>query len=116
MSADRSILITGATGLLGRDVLARLLAADSRLRAFVLVRDLGRWLQTAPRACPPESRHPGVRRSLRRRAWFDARRARRDSPRHNGDRSSRRRHDLLLATRSRPRREHARYPARVGAC
>jgi len=48
MSADRSILITGATGLLGRDVLVRLLAADSRLRAFVLVRDLGRWLHTAP--------------------------------------------------------------------
>jgi len=46
MSADRSILITGATGLLGRDVLARLLAADSRLRAFVLVRDVGRWLRT----------------------------------------------------------------------
>ena len=47
MSAERSILITGATGLLGRDVLARLLAADSRLRAYVLVRDLGRWLRTA---------------------------------------------------------------------
>ncbi len=39
----RSILITGATGLLGRDVLLRLLASDSRLRAFVLVRDLSRW-------------------------------------------------------------------------
>ena len=46
MSADRSILITGATGLLGRDVLRRLLAADSHLRAFVLVRDAGRWLRT----------------------------------------------------------------------
>ena len=46
MSAKRSILITGATGLLGREVLARLLAADSRLRAFVLVRDIGRWLRT----------------------------------------------------------------------
>src|SRR5215212_9752675 len=46
MSADRSILVTGATGLLGRDVLARLLAADSRLRAFVLVRDVGRRVRT----------------------------------------------------------------------
>lgn len=39
----RSILLTGATGLLGRDVLTRLLAADSRLRAFVLVRNASRW-------------------------------------------------------------------------
>ena len=46
MSAGRSILVTGATGLLGRDVLARLLAADSRLHAYVLVRDVGRWLRT----------------------------------------------------------------------
>jgi nucleoside-diphosphate-sugar epimerase len=38
MRAERSILITGATGLLGRAVLTRLLAADPRLRAFVLVR------------------------------------------------------------------------------
>ena len=39
----RSILLTGATGLLGRDVLARLLAADARMHAFVLVRDTSRW-------------------------------------------------------------------------
>lgn len=39
----RSILLTGATGLLGRDVLARLLNADARLHAFVLVRDPSRW-------------------------------------------------------------------------
>jgi long-chain acyl-CoA synthetase len=38
MRSERSILITGATGLLGRAVLARLLAADPRLRAYVLVR------------------------------------------------------------------------------
>ncbi|HKO15705.1 MAG TPA: SDR family oxidoreductase [Gemmatimonadaceae bacterium] len=43
MHAARSVLITGATGLLGRSVLTRLLSADSRLRAFVLVRDIGRW-------------------------------------------------------------------------
>jgi thioester reductase-like protein len=47
MSADLSILVTGATGLLGRDVLARLLAADAALRAFVLVRDVDRWRRTA---------------------------------------------------------------------
>ena len=38
-----SILLTGATGLLGRDVLSRLLAADPAMRAFVLVRDANRW-------------------------------------------------------------------------
>jgi long-chain acyl-CoA synthetase len=43
MPAQHSIFVTGATGFLGRETLARLLAADSRLRAFVLVRDLGRW-------------------------------------------------------------------------
>ena len=47
MPAERSILITGATGLLGRAVLARLLAADSRLRAFALVRDAGAWSRVA---------------------------------------------------------------------
>src|SRR6185503_7211853 len=43
MSADRSILLTGATGLLGRAVLVRMLAADSQLRVFVLVRNVDRW-------------------------------------------------------------------------
>jgi len=43
MRAPRSILLTGATGLLGRDVLVRLLAADARMRAFVVVRDAERW-------------------------------------------------------------------------
>jgi long-chain acyl-CoA synthetase len=39
----RSILLTGATGLLGRDILARLLTADARIHVFVLIRDLSRW-------------------------------------------------------------------------
>ena len=43
MPASRSILVTGATGLLGRAVLRRLLASDARLRAIVLVRDAARW-------------------------------------------------------------------------
>ena len=42
MPANRSILITGGTGLLGRSVIQRLLAADARLRAIVLVRDRSR--------------------------------------------------------------------------
>ncbi|HEY2378214.1 MAG TPA: SDR family oxidoreductase [Gemmatimonadaceae bacterium] len=39
MRPERSILITGATGLLGREVLGRLLASDPRLRAYALARD-----------------------------------------------------------------------------
>lgn len=45
MPANRSILVTGATGLLGRGVLQRLLACDARLRAIVLVRDAARWVR-----------------------------------------------------------------------
>lgn len=47
MSATRWILVTGATGLLGRGVLRRLLAADDRLQAMVLVRDAARWMRDA---------------------------------------------------------------------
>jgi nucleoside-diphosphate-sugar epimerase len=47
MSKSRSILVTGVTGLLGRSVLQRLLAADRRLRAIVLVRDPARWARVA---------------------------------------------------------------------
>src|SRR5690242_8455455 len=47
MPASRSILVTGVTGLLGRSVLRRLLAADTRLRATVLVRDPARWARVA---------------------------------------------------------------------
>ena len=47
MPATRSILVTGATGLLGREVLQRLLARDARLQAIVLVRDLARWMREA---------------------------------------------------------------------
>ena len=43
MSSRRSVLITGATGLLGRQVLARLLAHDPLLHVYVLVRHLPRW-------------------------------------------------------------------------
>ncbi|HEY2164920.1 MAG TPA: SDR family oxidoreductase [Gemmatimonadaceae bacterium] len=51
MPAPRSILLTGATGLLGRDVLARFLARDERSRVLVLVRDAGRWM-TNTRSIP----------------------------------------------------------------
>ena len=54
MPASRSILVTGATGLLGRAVLQRLLAADARLRPIVLVRDAARWMRSAGAAGPLE--------------------------------------------------------------
>ena len=47
MATQRWALVTGATGLIGREVLARLLAADSRARAFVLVRNIDAWSRAA---------------------------------------------------------------------
>lgn len=47
MPVGQSILVTGATGLLGRAVLQRLLAADAQLRAIVLVRSRARWARVA---------------------------------------------------------------------
>ena len=47
MRAPRSLLLTGATGLLGRDVLRRLLGTDPDVRVFVLVRDAQRWAANA---------------------------------------------------------------------
>jgi nucleoside-diphosphate-sugar epimerase len=47
----RSLFITGATGLLGRDVLRRLLATDPGLRVYVLVRD-SHWFASDERIIP----------------------------------------------------------------
>lgn len=47
----RGIFITGATGLLGRDVLRRLLASDHDLRLYVLVRD-AQWFASDERIIP----------------------------------------------------------------
>ena len=44
MPNPRSILLTGATGLLGRDVLGRLLARNEGSRVLVFVRDADRWI------------------------------------------------------------------------
>lgn len=43
MSTQQTVLVTGATGLVGRDVLTRLLSERDDLRALVLVRDRQRW-------------------------------------------------------------------------
>ena len=64
MSATRTILVTGATGLLGRDVLERLLAADTRLRVIVLARDTATWAQIA-RMCGLDDRVTAVEGELR---------------------------------------------------
>jgi long-chain acyl-CoA synthetase len=47
MAASRTILITGATGLLGRVALQRLLADNAGLHAMVLVRDADRFARLA---------------------------------------------------------------------
>jgi thioester reductase-like protein len=48
-----SVLLTGATGLVGRHTLPRLLAADRELRVFVLTRDLPAWrARAATRSIP----------------------------------------------------------------
>lgn len=49
MSERGAVFVTGATGLVGGEVLARLLESDPSLRAFALVRDGARWAQTAAR-------------------------------------------------------------------
>src|SRR5207247_6934475 len=50
------VFFTGATGLVGGDVLRRMLAADPALRAVVLVRDAGRWEQVSTRLALPAGR------------------------------------------------------------
>jgi long-chain acyl-CoA synthetase len=56
---NETILMTGATGLIGAGVLQRMLKADSSLRAYVLVRDeslwklnIGRWGHLGSRITP----------------------------------------------------------------
>jgi len=52
MSAHDTVFLTGATGLVGGDTLARLLRAEPGLRAVALVRDLARWTEVAARLGP----------------------------------------------------------------
>ena len=51
-----SVLLTGATGLVGRHMLPRLLAADRDLHVFVLVRDLTAWRAQAATGSIPAGR------------------------------------------------------------
>jgi nucleoside-diphosphate-sugar epimerase len=48
-AATSTLFVTGATGLVGGGVLARLLTDDPALRAYVLMRDLARWPALAAR-------------------------------------------------------------------
>jgi long-chain acyl-CoA synthetase len=77
-----TLFVTGATGLLGRASLARLLDADHSLRAVVLVRDLARWGAAAAalgalaeRVTPVvgDLRAPGLGLDAARRATLAAR-------------------------------------------
>jgi nucleoside-diphosphate-sugar epimerase len=58
------LLLTGATGLIGGDVLLRLLRADRSLRADVLVRDSARWTGLVRRLGPLYERVTPVRADL----------------------------------------------------
>jgi thioester reductase-like protein len=51
-----TIFLTGATGLLGGEVLARLLRAHPSAQFFALVRDAARWNETAARLAVPSGR------------------------------------------------------------
>jgi long-chain acyl-CoA synthetase len=55
-NANETILITGATGLVGGAVLQRMLRDDPDLQAVVLVRDLARWRAAARRLGIPTAR------------------------------------------------------------
>lgn len=52
MPARETLFLTGVTGLVGGDVLARLLRARPSLRSVVLVRDPARWAGVAARLGP----------------------------------------------------------------
>jgi len=56
MRTRHAVLITGATGLLGGEVLRRMLQRDAALHAWLLVREPGRWLQALARLHLPASR------------------------------------------------------------
>jgi thioester reductase-like protein len=51
-----SVLLTGATGLVGHNTLPRLLAADPGLHVFILTRDRASWLARAATAAIPNGR------------------------------------------------------------
>lgn len=51
-----TIFLTGATGLLGGEVLARLMAAHPSVQVVALVRDIARWDETARRLAIPTGR------------------------------------------------------------
>jgi long-chain acyl-CoA synthetase len=62
----RTYFVTGATGLVGRRVLQRLLAADPFARAFVLVRDAARWREVVRAGRIPEQRAIPIQGDLTR--------------------------------------------------
>ena len=57
----RTLFVTGATGLIGSRVVARLLRDDTELQAFVLVRDVDAWRDVAKAQDIPSSRAVALR-------------------------------------------------------
>ena len=63
-TANGALFVTGATGLVGGQVLERMLEADPELHAFVLVRDVTRWQAHALRRRIPPWRVTAVEGDL----------------------------------------------------
>jgi nucleoside-diphosphate-sugar epimerase len=66
MTMTPTLLVTGATGTIGGDALARMLAADASLRAFVVVRAPERWAAHAAARGIDAARTEPVRGDLRK--------------------------------------------------
>jgi len=75
---SETLLITGATGLVGSEVLRRMLRRDPHLRAYALVRDAVAWQRIASTLGPDHSRVKAVSGDVRRKGLgieYNARRA-----------------------------------------
>src|SRR5688572_32983400 len=61
MSLPRAVLVTGATGLVGEEVLRRILGKRSDIEAFALVRDDAGWRSLSRKLGPLATRVTPVR-------------------------------------------------------
>jgi hypothetical protein len=118
MTSKRKVFITGASGLVGEEVLRRMLVDDPALEAFVLVRDEIRWLLASRRLgalarrvvpLPGDATLPGLgldshmrQRVERRHQQSYTRLLTRASPGRSTRRASSTRSGLITSPKSRP--------------